>query len=91
MSAMPYEGKGYLQLVIGRMRETTFKHSLRVLFLREVGGGCFMRSEGERERERQGIWVAIVTAPQLRRVGKKKREIKNALARQPEVSLMPEY
>lgn len=38
MSTMPYEGKGYLQLVIGKMRETTFKHSLRVLFLGEVWG-----------------------------------------------------
>lgn len=38
MSAMPYEGKGYLQLVIGGMRETTFIHSLRVLFLGECGG-----------------------------------------------------
>lgn len=33
-----------------------------------------MRSEGRRER--QGIWVAIVTAPQLRREGEKSGKLR---------------
>lgn len=55
MSAMPYEGKGYLQLVIDKNEGNNFQTFIKgFIFGGGLVVGCFMRSEGEREARNLG-------------------------------------